>query len=62
MLSDRSPVVSVYLSVALCNVGVLLWSKVGWMKMPLGRPRPGNIVLDVDPAPPRKGAQQPLTF
>ena len=33
--------------------------------MPLGTEvglSPGNIVLDGDPAPPRKGAQQPPTF
>ena len=38
----------------------------GWIKVPLGTEvgvGPGHIVLDGDPAPPpRKGAQQPLTF
>jgi len=35
------------------------------MKMPLGTEvglGPGGIVLDNDPAPPRKGAQQPSLF
>ena len=35
---------------------------VGWIKMPLGTEvglGPGDIVLDEDPAPPQKGAQQP---
>jgi len=34
----------------------------GWIKMPLGMEvdlSPGHIVLDGDPAPPRKGAQEP---
>jgi len=37
---------------------------VGWIKMPLGTEvalSPGDIVLDGDSTPPRKGAQQPLT-
>jgi len=36
----------------------------GWIKMPLGMEvgfSPGNIVLDGDPAPPKKEAQQPPT-
>jgi len=36
-----------------------------WIKMPSGMQvglSPGNIVLDGDPAPPWKGAQQPPTF
>jgi len=35
----------------------------GWMKTPLGMEvelGPGHIALDGDPAPPAKGAQQPL--
>jgi len=39
---------------------------VGWIKMPLdtevGLGPAGDIVLDGDPAPPRKGAQQPPLF
>ena len=38
---------------------------VRWIKMPLGTEvglGPGDIVLDGDPAPPRKGTQQPATF
>jgi len=38
---------------------------VGWIKMPFGTEvglGPGHVVLDGDPAPPRKGAQQPPTF
>jgi len=37
----------------------------GWIKMPLGREvgfDPGDIVLDGNPAPPPKGAQQPQLF
>jgi len=37
----------------------------GCIKIPLGTEvglGPGHIVLDGDPAPPRKGAQQPPTF
>ena len=47
------------LSVTLVYCG----QTVGWIKMPLGTDRVGlsrrDIVLDGDPAPPRKGAQQP---
>ena len=38
---------------------------VGRIKMKLGMQvglGPGHIVLDVDPAPPQKGVQQPPTF
>jgi len=63
MLSDRCPV-----CLSVCNdVGVFLPN--GWMDQDEtwrgGRPRPGHIVLDRDPAPPppkRGGAQQPPTF
>jgi len=37
----------------------------GWIKMPFGTEvglGPGDIVLDEDPAPPKKGAQQTPTF
>jgi len=37
----------------------------GWTKMPLGMEIDlglGDIVLDGDPAPPQKGAQQPSLF
>jgi len=37
----------------------------GWMKMPIGTAvelGPGDIVLDGDPVPPAKGAQQPPSF
>ena len=37
----------------------------GWIKMPLGTEvdlGPGHIVLDGDPAPSPKGAQQPPSF
>jgi len=37
----------------------------GWIKMPLGTKvalGPGHVVLDGDPAPPWKGAQQPALF
>jgi len=45
----------------VCNAG----QTVGWIKLPLGIEiglGSGDIVLDGDPAPPRKGAQQPSTF
>ena len=45
------------LSVTLAYCG----QTVGWIKMPLGTEvglRPGDIVLDENPAPSRKGAQQ----
>ena len=51
--NDRYPV---------CNIGVL-WPDVGWIKMPLGMEvglSPGDVMLDGDPAPPRKETQQPL--
>jgi len=45
----------------ISNVGVL-WPN-GWMDQDAtwygNRPRPGDIALDGDPSPPRKGAQQP---
>jgi len=56
MLRDRCPV---GLSVTL---GVYCGQTVEWIKMPLGAVGPGNIVLDGDPAPLRKGARQPPTF
>ena len=47
----------------VCNVGVL-WPN-GWMEQDEtwqgGRPRPGHIPLDADPAP-HKGAQRPPIF
>jgi len=53
------PVCRLYcLSITLVYCG----QTVGWIKMPLGMEvalGPGDIVLDGDPAPPRKGAQQP---
>ena len=56
MLSDR------WLScLSVCNVGVL-WPNGRMVKMPLGTEvdlAPGHIVLDRDPALPRKGAQHP---
>jgi len=58
MLRDRRPVC---LSVTL----VYCSRTVGWIKMPLGTEvglGPGDIVLDGDPAPPWKGAQQLPTF
>jgi len=51
MLSDR-------LSVTLVDCS----QTVGWVKTPLGTAvglGPGDIVLDEDPAPPRRRAQQP---
>ena len=54
MLSDRCPVPSVTL--------VYCGQTVGWIKMKLGMQVglvPGHIVLDADPAPFRKGTQQP---
>ena len=41
----------------------LLWQTAGWIKMPLGTEvdfGPGHTVLDWDPAPLAKGAQQLL--
>jgi len=49
----------------LCNVGVYCRQTVAWIKMPLGTEVGlglGDIVLDGDPDPPRKGAQQPPNF
>jgi len=63
MLSDRClfcPVLSC-LSVTL----VYCRQTVGWIKIKLGiliGLGPGHIVLDGDPAPPPKGAQQPPSF
>ena len=64
MLRDRCPVCPVclsYLSVTLLYRG----QTVAWIKMPLGTEvglGPGDIVLDGDPAPPRKRAQQARNF
>jgi len=58
MLSDRCPVCPVCLSVTLVYCGLT----VGWIKMKLGTEvglGPGDIVLDGDPAPLKKGAHQP---
>jgi len=57
MLSGRCPVLFI------CNRATLVYcgQMVGWIKMRLGTEvglGPGDIVLDEDPAPPRKGAQQ----
>ena len=57
MLSDRLSCLSVTL--------VYCGQTVEWIKMSLGMEvglGPGDIVLDGDPAPPRKGAQQSPTF
>jgi len=59
VLSDQ---LSICLSVRpVCNVGVGYSGQTfGWIKMRLGTEvdlDPGNIVLDGDPVPPRKGAQ-----
>jgi len=43
----------------------LLAQTAGWIQMPLGTEvglDPADIVLDGNPAPPPKGAQQPPTF
>jgi len=61
MLRDLSACVYVCLSVTLVYCG----RTAGWIKMRLGTQVGlglGDIVLDGDPAPPRKGAQQPATF
>ena len=56
---------SVCLSDCLSVMLVYCGQAVGWIKMPLGTVvglSSGNIVLDGDPAPLRKGAQQPTLF
>jgi len=61
MLRDRCPLCLFCLSVTLVYCG----QTVGWIKIPLGTEvgvGPGHIVLDGDPAPPRKGAQQSPIF
>jgi len=59
MLSDCLSCLSISLSV--CDVGVL-WPS-GWMDQDetwrAGKPRPGHIVLDGDPAPPKKRHSTP---
>ena len=63
MLSDRC--LSVFLSVCLSCLSVMLvycGQMAGWIKMKLGMEiglGPSHIVLDGDPAPPPKDAQQP---
>jgi len=56
MLSDRCPV-----CLSVCDVGVL-WAN-GWTDQDetwcAGRPRPGHIVLDGDPAPPPPKGHSP---
>ena len=47
------------------SVYVYCGQTAGWMKTPLGTEvdlGPGHIVLDWDPAPPPKEAQQPPSF
>jgi len=64
MLSNRCLSVLSILSVLSVTL-VYCGQTVGWIKMPLGTEvglGPGDIVLDGDPAPPRKGAQQPPLF
>jgi len=67
MLRDRTTVVLSFLSVCLsvCNVGYCVQT-VGWIKIPFGTEvglrRPGDSVLDGDPAIPWKGTQQPPHF
>ena len=61
MLRDRCPICRVCLSVAL----VYCAQTAGWIKMPLRTEVglvPGHVVLDADPAPAKKGVQQPPTF
>jgi len=48
-----------------CTILVYCGQTVGWTKMSLATEvdlGPDDIVLDEDPAPPRKGAQQPPLF
>ena len=55
MLSDCCPVC---LSCPVCDVGVLCPNGIEWIKMKLNVEvglGPGHIVLDEDPAPPKKG-------
>jgi len=58
MLSDRClSCLSVCLSVTLVYCG----QTVGWIEMKLGMVvDPGHIVLDGDPAPPKKGHSPPV--
>jgi len=55
-----------YRTVVCLSVTLVYCSQtVGWIKMPLGTELglgPGHIVLDRNPASPRKGAQQTPTF
>ena len=65
MLSDRSPVCSVCLSVCLSVMLVHCGQTVGQIKMVLGSElglSPGDFVLDGDPAPPQKGGGAPPQF
>jgi len=51
--------------VVVQSVCITLVYCVGWIKEPLGTEvglGPGDSVLDVDPAPPRKEAQKPPLF
>jgi len=60
--------INICIYICLCvlyNVGVYCRQTVAWIKMPLGTEVGvglGDIVLDGDPDPPRKGAQQPPHF
>jgi len=61
ILSDRCLLSRHVLSVTLVYCGQIS----GWIKMKLATLLglgPGHTVLDGDPAPPRKGEQQSLTF
>ena len=65
MLSDRCLSCPVCLSICLSVTLVYCDQTVGWIKMPLGMEvglEPGHIVLDGDPAPPRKGHNSPQLF
>ena len=62
MLSDRCLSVLSILSVCLSVTLVYCGQTVGWIKMKLGVEvglGPGHIVLDGDPAPPKKGTAAP---
>ena len=56
MLSDRSVLSCLSVTLVYCS------QTVEWIKMPLGMEvglGPGHTALDLDPAPPTKGAQLP---
>jgi len=65
MGTQSPPIKKAHSSLPRFTAHVYCAQTAGWIKMPLGTQvglGTGDIVLDGDPTPPQKGAQQPPTF